>query len=589
MNRRHFLTSLGIAAPAALSLARLRAQEGPPLVEPILDMTPRAPVVAMCHLGFLPRGSKTVIVHAGTGPQPAQFTLRDIGSGTRPFDLTRPLKQGSSELGDCLVGDFSDIDREAMYQVTAGSLRSVPFFIRADLWRRTLPAAAGYIHAQRCGVAVPNVHPVCHLDDARRRDTGQHVDVTGGWHDAGDLRKWMSATMHNGFALLELARSLGREWDRAGTGLEPLHDEFRWGNRYFLKMQDADGLVWDDTAGGVNGDNSDNHWTDNITGTADDRYINPAKTGLVQAMFVALQATAAQVFRQTDAAYAGQCSEAALRCWKAAERGSSAGELAWWVRAAVELHRATGSPEWADRAAALGTQLLALQNVAFTGSQKIVRGFWRMDRDDTAPYHDAVASAMPPLALLDLAAAFPQHSDAKRWRDAIKLHLEEYVLPMSARSPYRIVPFSLFKGSPTKEHYRPLAGELTYRYFMPVMKEFWWVGNSSHVGGYAVLGARAAKLLGQPAYRDLAFRQLEWILGANPFGASLMTGEGIRQPYPHSRYVGLIHGGIMNGIGGNQRDEPVLDTEMGLDWRTAEYWSPHNAHYIAAVAALESA
>jgi hypothetical protein len=167
--------------------------------------------------------------------------------------------------------------------------------------------------------------------------------------------------------------------------------------------------------------------------------------------------------------------------------------------------------------------------------------------------------------------------------------LEEYVLPMSARSPYRIVPYGLFMGSPTAEHYRPLAGELTYRYFMPVMKEFWWVGNSSHVGGYAVLAARAAKLLGQPAYRDLACRQLEWILGANPFGASLMTGEGARHPYPHSRYVGLIPGGIMNGIGGNQRDEPVLDTEMGLDWRTAEYWSPHNAHYIAAVAALESA
>ncbi|HOK47854.1 MAG TPA: hypothetical protein PLK67_18050, partial [Bryobacteraceae bacterium] len=85
---------------------------------------------------------------------------------------------------------------------------------------------------------------------------------------------------------------------------------------------------------------------------------------------------------------------------------------------------------------------------------------------------------------------------------------------------------------------------------------------------------------------DLAYRQMEWVMGANPFGACLMTGEGIRNPYPHSRFVGLIIGGIMNGIGGNVRDEPVLDTENGYDWRTTEYWSPHNAYYISAVSAL---
>jgi hypothetical protein len=44
----------------------------------------------------------------------------------------------------------------------------------------------------------------------------------------------------------------------------------------------------------------------------------------------------------------------------------------------------------------------------------------------------------------------------------------------------------------------------------------------------------------------------------------------------------------MNGIAGNTRDEPVLDTENGFDWRTTEYWSPHNHYWIAAVTALEA-
>ena len=77
-------------------------------------------------------------------------------------------------------------------------------------------------------------------------------------------------------------------------------------------------------------------------------------------------------------------------------------------------------------------------------------------------------------------------------------------------------------------------------------------------------------------------------MGANPFGACLMTGEGARTPFPYSRFVGLIPGGILNGIAGNTRDEPVLDTESGNDWRTCEYWSPHNGFYVWALSVLES-
>ncbi len=78
-------------------------------------------------------------------------------------------------------------------------------------------------------------------------------------------------------------------------------------------------------------------------------------------------------------------------------------------------------------------------------------------------------------------------------------------------------------------------------------------------------------------------------MGANPFGSCLMTGEGVRNPYPHSRYVGLLIGSIVNGIAGNVQDEPILDLEYGMDWRTAEYWSPHNGFYLWANSVLERA
>src|ERR1035437_3909245 len=137
--------------------------------------------------------------------------------------------------------------------------------------------------------------------------------------------------------------------------------------------------------------------------------------------------------------------------------------------------------------------------------------------------------------------------------------------------------------------YRPLAGDLTYRYFMPVRQQFWWLGMTSHLECYALLLAEAALAFGRAPYRDLAYRQLEWVMGANPFGACLMTGEGMRNPYPHSRFVGLIPGGIMNGIAGNAKDAPILDMQNGFDWRTTEYWSPHNAYYLWAVSTLARA
>jgi hypothetical protein len=344
--------------------------------------------------------------------------------------------------------------------------------------------------------------------------------------------------------------------------------------------------VWADVAGGVNGDNSDNHWTDNLPGTADDRYLNPAKRGRNQALFVTVQAMAAQAFQASDAPYAKQCLAAAQRCYGAAKREGNTGDLAWWLMAALEMRAAAGHDPYTAEATNLGGQLLGLQAADFTGGQKEIRGFWRAGERDQNSYTDAVHSALPALALLELARALPDHANAQRWRDAVRLHLDEYVMPLAAHSAYAVMPFGVFLGSPSAETYRPLGGDLTYRYFMPVRKQFWWVGTTSHLECYALLLGEAAQAFGRPAYRDLAYRQLEWVMGANPFGACLMTGEGMRNPYPHSRFVGLIPGGIMNGIAGNTKDAPILDMQNGFDWRTTEYWSPHNAYYLWAVSAL---
>lgn len=589
------MQALSALAPATALLG----QQGPPRPDPVENMTAGPqPSIAVSHVGFHPVAKKRVIVRGSdvrrTPPgTTGSFLIYDIGSGPA-FREVRPLTTVTSDLGATLAGDFSDITREGLYQIRVGQELSPPFFIRADAWRRFLPVVVGYHHAQRCGVVVPNVHAVCHLDDARRRDNGVHVDTTGGWHDAGDLRKWMDATMMNAFGLLAIARHLGAGWDLAGSGMDVLEEELRWGNRYFLKMQDTDGRVWADVAGGVNGDNSDNHWTDNVVGTADDRYLNPAKHGLIQAMFATMQAMYAQHFQASDGQYSDRCLEAAKRCWSANAHAGDTAELGWWTLAAIELHQAdlhhaTRDGEFRRVAEQLASTLTGLQRTATgTTGQSTVSGFWPMSATNAEPYKNTVHGALPAFALLEAARAFPDAAGAKRWRAAARTYIEGYVIPMSGRSAYGLVPFGLYQGSPTPEHYRALGGDLTYRFFMPVRKQFFWQGLNAHLFSHALLLATAAREFNQGTWREFAYRQLEWTFGCNPFGASLASGIGVRNPYPHSRYVGVIPGGIMNGICGNAEDEVILDTSFAGIWRTNEYWSPHVGYFEWAQAVLES-
>lgn len=566
MKRRDFLQAASVVVRVALA-----GGDEAGMRDPVEAMTAGAgPTIAISHVGFRPDSKKRVIVRLR---EAQSFELEDIGSGPsykHKFVLS-PVK---SDLEGTRVGDFSEVRREGLYQIRVEDELSPPFFIRPDAWRRHLPVVVSYHKAQRCGVAVPNVHPACHLDDARRRDNGQHVDETGGWHDAGDLRKWMDATMMNAFGLLAIARNLGAKWDAAGSGLAPIEEEFRWGNRYFLKMQDADGRVFADVGGGLNGDNSDNHWTDNITGTEDDRYLNPAKGGSVQGMFTALQAMAAGHFK-ADRAYGDICLAAAKSCWGANQHAGETGELAWWTLAAVELFRATREEEFAAAARRLARELSALQRR---------EGYWPMSKDWAEPYKDPVHGALPAFALLEAARLLPDGDD---WRNAVKLHLEKHVTPLVARSAYGVMPYGVFKGTPTPEFYRPLHGELTYRFFMPCRKISWWLGLNAHVGSHALMLATAARDLQESRWRDMAYQQLEWVFGTNPFCASMTSGIGVRNPYPHSRYVGVIAGGIMNGICGNTKDEPVLEMGYSGNWRTNEYWSPQVGYFEWAQSVLE--
>lgn len=506
-----------------------------------------------------------------------KVTLLTPDGKTRTLDFS---PSSAYDLGSASVADFSDVTAPGIYQATFRSEQSVPFPISASGWQQPLTVLASYQAQQRCGTATNRAsRPTCHLDDARRRDNGDRVDAVGGWHDAGDLRKWVDATLMDLVGLLAIVRNLGTFPSSGPLRKAALLDEVKYGNAYFLKMQDTDGLIWADVGGGVNGDNSDNHWTDNVAGTTDDRWINADKRPGIQAMFVMAEALTSEVFLDSDSTYSARCMNAAARCWSASNRtGPNTLDLAWWVLAAAEMYRITGKDIYRDELVRLAGQVASIQFTVPPNAQLTLRGYFPMWPGNVQPLRDPVHSALPAYCLLRASKIIAgANADlSAKWGAAAKLYVDGYVLPMAAKSAYSVIPYGLYLQAPTSELYRPLGGGYSYRFFMPTKDTSrLWAGLNSHLLSHALLLVEAGTQFGDSRYRDLAFSQLEWVFGANPFAASLATGLGSRQPVPFSPFVGAITGGIMNGICGDDQDRPILDSQTATDWHTNEYWSPH--------------
>jgi chitinase len=140
------------------------------------------------------------------------------------------------------------------------------------------------------------------------------------------------------------------------------------------------------------------------------------------------------------------------------------------------------------------------------------------------------------------------------------------------------------------------------RFFFPHDTEAapWWQGEDARLASLAFAARLAAMHFAHdPAFagrlRGYAEDQLEWILGRNPFDASLLDGAGHNNPayrfFDSLEYTNAP-GGIVNGITAGFRDPQGIDfnlrhdvTGADHDWRWGEQWLPHATWYLLAVGA----
>ncbi len=258
------------------------------------------------------------------------------------------------------------------------------------------------------------------------------------------------------------------------------------------------------------------------------------------------------------------------------------------LSAATELFKATAKAVYSQAAHKRASQLLAR-----LGKWGNYVDFWRADDKDRPFFHPSDAG-LPAVSLLyyyPIADAGMQVEIKK----AIKRSLEfELRVTGEVNNPFGY----------SRQLVQDTAGNRHTSFFFPHESEAapWWQGENARLGSIASEARLAAPLFtDDKAFHDsletFAINQLNWILGLNPFDASMLQGTGHNNPvygfFGTFEYTNAP-GGIINGVTSGLDDEHSIDlnvpytvTGKDYDWRWCEQWLPHATWYLLAVALHE--
>ncbi len=550
------------------------------------------------QIGYMPDVSKFVTVK---GEIHRNFEVIDLQ--TREIVHKGAFQPVPCDFGKYSRGDFSDLKKEGNYYIKSDTLRSFPFKISSSIYHSPMDMIVGYFALQRCGSSTTGFLSPCHLDDGKRLDNGQHQDVTGGWHDASDLRKWVGATI---YGMLGLAKTYELY---KGDNKKAVLEELMWGNQYFLKMQEPQGYVMSFIGGDVNKHSDSNRWTDNETGPeegelrmvkpntgkssadmlifgdSDDRIIQTRPLDILgQYNFITAQAMMAEITKTMDVNYSQDCLRAAERCfeWCRTTDINNPRTIGAAIQAAIEMYKTTKGKIYSDFAVQKASLLYKLQARSPGDGPS---GFFYSSFTNSEPYKNISRGCLEFISICDLVKTFPLHHDVPLWKDMITKYAYNYLLFMSGKNSFGIIPYGLYTEKNPGGNRK--VGDYWYRYFMqPELK--WWTGINANLASAGVGLIKAADVLNDSYLKTIAQKQLDWIVGVNPFNSSTIHGIGYNHPkhFGGSTYLPntpVLPGAVMNGLGGDNSDMPVIGNG---NWQISEYWTPMVAYTLWLMAEL---
>jgi endoglucanase len=139
--------------------------------------------------------------------------------------------------------DFSPLDQPGTYAIRAVGQESYPFIVGDSAYNRVVDSLMLFFRVQRCGTTDPLLHRPCHTHDATHlimdgAPARKTVDVSGGWHDAGDYVKFLNTAAYTTYTLL-FAFEFNPQafsFDHDTNGIPEVLDEAKIGLDWLLKL-----------------------------------------------------------------------------------------------------------------------------------------------------------------------------------------------------------------------------------------------------------------------------------------------------------------------------------------------------------------
>lgn len=177
-------------------------------------------------------------------------TFKIIDSKNKVIEFKDIIGSDKGEFGNFKHSyeiDFSKFEKEGSYKIEVQSYLSLKFKIGENLFTPIVKELMKFFPVQRCGYTNPSEHEVCHVADATSLFDGtkilaETIDVTGGWHDAGDYVKFLNTTAVTTYTLL-FAYEFDNEkfgFDFNKNGVPDILEEAKIGLDWMLRAQTDD-------------------------------------------------------------------------------------------------------------------------------------------------------------------------------------------------------------------------------------------------------------------------------------------------------------------------------------------------------------
>ena len=527
--------------------------------------------------GYRPDSEKSAIVNVAKH----DGKFRIVDDATSQVVYEGDIKPVKTSLGGFDTADFTSVGRKGRYRIRVGDITTASFSIDDNLWEDSAWRVLNFMFCERCGYPVPGKHGSCHTD-LHGEYQGRVYPVNGGWHDAADMSQSFAQTGEIAFAMLEMAN---RAKEKGDTDLYlRLMEEALWGLDVVMRTRLENGDRFQGWG--------TNLWTDGYIGSTDDagrRQVRAANSGFENFLLSGIEAYASMSIAN-DPMLAANLRKIAKEDFGFAEKRfaelgfqeMSSGKpghsgmtsrsqyMATMSWAASMLYKLTNETPYADKAAESIKYALQCQRTEPLNDAGRTAGFFYrdLDRRSIVHFNHQSRDQVYMQALTALCESQTRHPDHATWENAIRLfggylkNIYRYV------EPYGLIPSGVYQKDEVKDRENFLAShprigpdadlsadfkeqlengvrldEEHYLRRFPVWFSF--KGNAAVQLATGKAAALCGKFLDDKELMNIAEQQLFWIVGRNPFGQSLIWGEG-------SNYPAALHG----PAGRNGRGDP---------------------------------